>query len=179
MQPTRFAGLTPAQLAVFVWAIVGTVLILIQALIKLWPMASGAIEVGLQPIHWVALPIWVGFMAFTEGYKGFFQRFSPRAAVRADWLARHPTPILVIFAPLMAMGLIYSNRRRLIGSWMLLLGIVTIITIVRQFPQPWRGVVDAGVLVGLSIGTLSTLWFGIRTLAGRPPAIKADLPTRP
>lgn len=179
MSSTRFAGLTLPQLAVFAWAIGGTVFLLVQALYKLWPMAAEALALGLDPIHWVAVPLWMAFMAYTEGYRGFWQRFSPRAAVRAEWLARHPSPLLVLLAPLVAMGMFHANRRRLIGSWLLLAGIVAIVIVVRQLPQPWRGVVDSGVLVGLSIGTVSTLWFAIRTLAGRPPAIAADLPTRP
>ena len=179
MQATRLAGMSLSQLAVFGWAIGGTLLLLVQALYKLWPMAAEALELGLEPIHWVCVPLWMGFMAYTEGYRGFWQRFSPRAAVRAEWLARHPTPLLVLLAPLMAMGMVHANRRRLIGSWLLLAGIVLIVVIVRQLPQPWRGVVDSGVLVGLSIGSLSVLWFAIRTLAGRPPVIPADLPTRP
>lgn len=179
MPPTRFAGLTPGQLAIYAWAIGGTVLILLQALYKLWPMAAGALEHGLEPIHIAFLPFWITFMAYTEGFRGFHQRFSPRAAVRADWLARHPSPLLVVFAPLMAMSLIYATRRRMLGSWILLAGIIVIVICVRQLPQPWRGVIDFGVVVGLSVGTASTAWFAIRTLAGRPPTIKADLPTRP
>ncbi len=178
MPPTRFAGLTPAQLAIFAWATGGTVLFLLQALYKLSPMAAGALEHGLGPIHIAFLPFWVAFMAYTEGYRGFHKRFSPRVAVRADWLARHPKPLLVLFAPLMAMGLIHATRRRMAGSWILLVGIILIVITVRQLPQPWRGVVDLGVLVGLTVGTASTTWFAIRTLAGRPPAIRAELPTR-
>jgi hypothetical protein len=44
--------------------------------------------------------------------------------------------------------------------------------------QPWRGIVDAGVVVGLGIGTASIVWHAVRAMAGTPPPVGADLPDR-
>ena len=176
--PFRPAGLRPFQLAVFLWSVGGAVFILLDAIRRLFPMFVGALGHEMHAVHWLFLVVWVAFMAFVEGYKGFHQRFSPRLAVRADWLARHPRPWLVALAPLFVMGMVHANRRRLVSSWLLFVGIVALALTIRQLPQPWRGIVDAGVVLGLTLGTASTVWFAIRTLAGRPPAIRADLPTR-
>ena len=42
--------------------------------------------------------------------------------------------------------------------------IVFLIIIVRQFPQPWRGAVDAGVVAGLSYGMAATVYFSLKRL---------------
>ena len=56
-------------------------------------------------------------------------------------------------------------------------GIVGLIVLIRKLDQPWRGIVDAGVVVGLGWGLVATLWAGGRDLCGRPIAIDLDLPT--
>ena len=39
--------------------------------------------------------------------------------------------------------------------------IIGFVLIARQLPQPWRGIVDAGVVVGLGLGIISILYFMI------------------
>jgi len=49
---------------------------------------------------------------------------------------------------------------------------------VRLLPQPWRGIVDCGVVAGLVTGIASVLWFWARALFTRQaPAIPLDLPS--
>jgi hypothetical protein len=38
------------------------------------------------------------------------------------------------------------------------------VVIARQFPQPWRGILDAGVVTGLSLGIVSILYFLLNSL---------------
>jgi len=52
-------------------------------------------------------------------------------------------------------------------SYALTAMIICFIIIARMLPQPWRGILDAGVVVGLSIGIISILYFLI--LANRNP----------
>lgn len=170
-----------AELAIVAWAVLGVVAILVQAIARLLPRALEPIldgSLGVPGALGYALSVVI--MAYSEGYRGFQQRFSPRVAVRALALAEgrvtRRRAWLVVFAPLMAMGLIHATRRRLIGSWCLLLAIVGLILFVRTLAQPWRGAVDAGVVVGLSWGALATLVFAFRALRGRPPEVEADLP---
>lgn len=178
MVTLRRAGLGPRGLLVFAWGIGGLLALLVEALVRLVPIAVEAARVGLDPIHALVGALWVGGMAWTEGWVGFHQRFAPRAAVRAEWLARHPRPLLVLLAPLLCMGLIHARRRRLVASWALLGGIALAILLVRLLPQPWRGVADAGVVAGLAIGALSTGWWAAMVLLGRPPAVAAELPDK-
>jgi hypothetical protein len=45
-----------------------------------------------------------------------------------------------------------------------------------RMPQPWRGILDGGVVVGLAAGTLSILYFFSRALRGDPADVPANLP---
>jgi hypothetical protein len=48
----------------------------------------------------------------------------------------------------------------MIVAWSVLIGIVVLVVSVRSLAQPWRGIVDAGVVVGLVLGWLSLLiWY--------------------
>lgn len=168
--------LDAAGVAVVLWAVGGVLLLLAEALVSLTPLAIEALRFDLGPAHYAALAVWIPFMGYAEGYKGFQLKFSPRAVRRALHLGRHRQPLLVVLAPLHAMGLIHATRRRMIANWMLLLGIVALVVAVRGLPQPWRGIVDAGVVVGLSWGAASLVWLMIMALRGHEPQVDPDLP---
>jgi hypothetical protein len=172
-RPTSVGGL-----AIVLWSVGGVLGLLLQAIVRLLPRALEPIQDGsLDLAAGLAYAASVLGLAYSEGYRGFQQRFSPRAVARALHLAGNPRPHLVALAPLFAMGLIHASRRRLIGSWLLLLGIVGLIVLVSMLEQPWRGAVDAGVVVGLSWGMLATLAFMIRAFQGAPPEVDPDLPS--
>ena len=50
------------------------------------------------------------------------------------------------------MGFFHIQRRRQIAIVVLTSGIVLIIALMRFVEQPWKGIVDAGVVVGLTWG---------------------------
>jgi hypothetical protein len=95
---------------------------------------------------------------------------------RALHLARHPRPLHLLLAPFYCMGLVHASRRRLVTSWVLVVTIASMVVAVRFLPQPWRGMVDAGVVVGLGWGLVAILVFAARALGGRPPAVALELP---
>jgi hypothetical protein len=170
---------TAAQLAIFVWAVLGVIALLVESVVRLLPRALEPILDGsLSPAGVLAYVISILGLAYTEGYRGFQLRFSPRVIVRALAVAERGSWLLILLAPLMAMGLIHATRRRLIGSWMLVLCIVGLVMLVRLLEQPWRGAIDAGVVVGLSWGTVATLVSMLRALRGHIPTIDPDLPDR-
>lgn len=141
------------------WGISGIFLLLVCAVYRLSAIALNAFTMEFQWQHWLLLIANTVFMAYNEGYKGFQLAFAPRVAARARYLLQHPQLLHVVFAPLFCMGYFYTTRRRLITAYGLLLGILILIVIFQQLSQPWRGIMDAGVVVGLSWGLVSLAWF--------------------
>lgn len=132
----------------------------------------------MSQVHWLALIFSVIYMGYAEGYKGFHLGFAPRVVVRARYLADNPRPLHVLLAPLFCMGYIYATRRRQILSFSLTALIICFVLIARSMPQPWRGIVDAGVVVGLSFGVASIAYFLI--ISKSDPArlsISAEVPS--
>ena len=132
---------------------------------------------SMSMVHWLALAFSVIYMAYAEGYKGFHLGFAPRVIVRARYLADNPRPLHVLLAPLFCMGYIYATRKRQIISFALTTMIICFVLIARSIPQPWRGILDAGVVVGLSLGVLSIAYFLI--ISSNDPArltISAEVP---
>jgi hypothetical protein len=63
------------------------------------------------------------------------------------------------------MSLIGAARKDQMRARVLLVTIVTLILAVRLLPQPWRGIVDGGVVVGLGWGVISTVMLFGKELA--------------
>lgn len=144
-----------------VWGLLGVLLLLGSAVYRLAPLAVDALTQEFAWYHWGSLFSIVLFMAYAEGYIGFQQRFSPRVAARARYLRDHPRITLVILAPFFCMGYFHATRRRQMTSIILTLGIIVLVLLVRYLPQPWRGIIDAGVVVGLAWGMISLFIFSI------------------
>lgn len=158
------------------WGVLGVVALLAQALVRLGPRAVEALRMELGVVQWVVLAVWVAFMAHAEGWRGFHRRFSPRVVARAATLAKGGAPLHRILAPAYCMSLLHASRRGLIVAWCVVVGIFGLVAIVSTFAQPWRGIVDAGVVVGLGIGLASILWHALRAMTGTPPPVLPDLP---
>jgi hypothetical protein len=140
-----------------VWGLGGVVAILASALVRLSPKVLTAFDMSLGVGHFVFAAVWVAFMLYSEGYRGFQLRFSPTCAARAWHLAEHPRPLHLLLAPLFCMGFFHASRRRLMTSWILTSMIVGVVLVVHRMPQPWRGLIDLGVVAGLSYGAVSLL----------------------
>lgn len=167
----------PARLgAAGIWGIAGVLLILVEAIVRLMPLALDGADRADSVAEWATLGTWAAFNAYSEGYRGFHKNFSPRVVARAQHLHAHPRALHVVLAPLYCMGLIHATRRRLVTSWLLTLGIVGIVIAVRQLAQPWRGIIDAGVVVGLAIGVVSILYYVVRALTGAAMPVAPDTP---
>ncbi len=139
------------------WGAGGFIAILILALQKLTPVALDALRHELTTTHWLVLVSNSIFMAYSEGYRGFQCAYSPRLAARALWLYRHADWRQCLVAPLLCMGFLQAPRRRMISAWVLTAMITVLVIVFRSLPQPWRGILDAGVIVGLGWGLLATL----------------------
>jgi len=159
-----------------VWGILGVLFLLGQAC---WRLALEATNAFGQPwnwYHWLVFLLILIFMAYSEGYRAFQLQFSPRVVSRARTLLHRCSTLQLFLAPLFCMGFFHATRKRKIVTWSVTAGIIVLIIGVRALPHPWRGMVDAGVVVGLGWGALAILIFSAR--AWRDPSwhYPPDLP---
>jgi hypothetical protein len=158
-------ALTKGQKWIAAWGVLGVSLFLFRALASLTPHALEPLKAGaLNLWHGALYAAWVLFNAYAEGYRAFHKGFSPRVVRRAFQLARQPDRVDVLFAPVIAMGLFRAPRRSQIVAWSLVGVIVLLVIGVRSLPQPWRGIIDGGVVIGLGIGVLSLFFHFARAL---------------
>ena len=148
----RFAYRNALGIGGAIWAIVGVAGILGWAIVRLSDIALGALEEPLAWYHWAAIGAFVPFMVWSEGLRGFQRRFSPRVAERAMLIRAAPTAARVIFAPLFAAGFFGGPRRDQVRACLGTVAIIVLVILVHRLEQPWRGILDAGVVAGLTWG---------------------------
>ena len=158
------------------WGLGGILYGLASAVLGLWGRASEALGMELTAVHWAFTIPWVLFMAYTEGHRGFHRSFSPRVVARAWALGRDPRPLHVALAPFFCMGFFHGSRRRILVSWVLTFFIVVLVLGVRLMSQPWRGLVDLGVVVGLSWGSVSIAWLALQSFRAGGTDVDPQLP---
>ncbi len=147
------------------WGLAGVALLLGSAIYRLTPLALDALSYVWLWYHWFAFVLMILFMAYAEGYRAFQQGFSPRVAARARYLRDHPDALHVIFAPLFCMAFFHAPRRRQVTSISVTAGIIIFVILVRLLEQPWRGIIDGSVVVGLSWGLISLIVFGYQSFS--------------
>ena len=133
----------------------GVSALLIGAIYRLTPIALTAYQGQLTRAQGWLAALYCLFMLYSEGYRGFQQHFSPRTAARIRYLRDHPDGVRSLLAPLFAMGFFQATRRTKIAAYGLTVGVAILVLIVQQVPQPWRGIIDSGVVLGLSWGMVS------------------------
>lgn len=143
------------------WGIGGVALIIGSAVYRLSPIVADALSYNLLWYHKLSLIIIVLFMAYAEGFKAFQQGFSPRVVARSRYLSSNPRLFYVLLAPFFCMGFFHATKRRRITSVSVTIGIIVLVVLVRLLPQPWRGIIDSGVIVGLVWGIASLLAYGV------------------
>jgi len=167
------------QRLVATWGVLCVLALLANALYRLTPLALEPWLEGSMSGWQMGLYIgWAILNAYAEGYRGFHLRFSPRVVGRAFHLGRHPRPLNVVFALPFVMSLYHAQRRQKIVSYTFIVVLTAVILAVRAVPQPWRGIIDGGVVVGLGLGALSVVYYWVRGLRGDPPPAP-DLPSPP
>lgn len=152
----------------FLWGIGGVIALLAFALWRLTPHAIEMFNHELGLWHWVGLVASCLFMAYSEGYKGFQKAFSPRVVARAQYLMTgQAKPHCKWLAPMFCMSYFAAPRKRKIVVGILTTFIVMCVILIRYLAQPWRGILDAGVVVGLSWGIISILCFCVLAIKGK------------
>ena len=66
--------------------------------------------------------------------------------------------------------------RRLMVSYLLTIMIIILVLIVHGVDQPWRGIIDAGVVIGLAWGLLSMLYFIVLAFVANNFACSPEVP---
>ncbi|MEZ0373733.1 MAG: hypothetical protein ACAI44_31870, partial [Candidatus Sericytochromatia bacterium] len=129
-----------------IWGVTGFTLLLGEALYKVMPWVIDLFSHPLSLMHWLILIAWCAFMGYTEGYKGFQKHYSPRFAARLRWLSQNPSRRRAALAPLFCMCFIGTTRKRKIVAYTLTAFIFLLVVFIRMLPQPWRGIIDVGVI---------------------------------
>jgi hypothetical protein len=158
------------------WGVMGICVIFGGAIYRLADIGMDAFSYPLSWYHWCVLVVWVLFMAHAEGYRGFQKGFSPRVAARVAYLKANPTPLWLVLAPLFCMGFFYIERRRQVVTYCLTLAIIVLVIIIPYLAQPWRGIVDLGVVVGLAWGIVSLLIFTMQALTDKSFSHSPEIP---
>lgn len=159
-----------------VWGVLGVSLLLGSAVYRLTPLAIASFSEPLDVAHYAGYVGSVFFLGYSEGYKAFQKQFSPRIVARARYLAQNPTLLRVLLAPPFCMGMFHATKKRLILSYSIALGVVGLVLIVGRLPQPWRGIVDLGVVVALGWGLVAMWVFAARALLGHEMPVPPDVP---
>ncbi len=166
-----------AVTAIAVWGTFGVLAILGQAIYRLTPLAIEPFEADMLTNAQIAIcAAWTLIALYFEGYKGFQKAFSPRVVARAFHLAENPRPLFVVLAPLYCMAMFHATRKRLIFTYVFYTMLIGVILIVHQLDQPWRGIIDAGVVAGLMYGAAAIVYFFFVALTGRPLPVPPDVP---
>jgi hypothetical protein len=158
------------------WGALGVFGLLGYAIWRLAPIAWEAYAGGFTVVQWVVFAVWVIFMARAEGYKGFQKSFSPRTAARIHYLSAKPKVLHSLLAPFFSMGYFHGTKRTKIVAWCLSLGVLGLVLLVRLLPQPWRGIIDAGVVIGLTWGIISLAIYVVRAFVRGEPDASPEVP---
>lgn len=162
----------------FYWGVLGVVAIIASAVYRISPRIIELGESSLHAGHWLVLVVWTVYMIHAEGYRGFHCNFAPRVVRRAQALREEGVrPLALLLAPLYCMGFIYATPRRALTSILLTSAIILLVVGVSMLPQPWRGIIDCGVVAGLGVGIVSLGYYLLVAVKGvKITRVPADLP---
>lgn len=152
---------------------------LLNAVKRVLPVALEPFQAtspALSPPIWVAYGFFALGMGYAEGYKAFHKKFSPLVVSRSMTLGPGSPLAHSLLAPLYAMGLFHASPKRRKTSWGFVIGIFALVKLVKQLDYPWRSIVDGGVVVGLTVGSVSIIYHFLRELRGIPAPANPSLP---
>jgi hypothetical protein len=158
------------------WGFLGIFALFGYAIVRLSQIGIDAWDMPFTWYNWLGLVVWILFMAYNEGYKGFQKGFSPRVAARTAYLYKHPSLLRLVLAPLFCMGFFHISRKRQILTFSLTLMIFGLVQLVSLLEQPWRGIVDLGVVIGLAWGLVTLSLFSVQALTQDDYPHSPDVP---
>ena len=168
------AAARTGSLAAAAWALLGVAAIFAYAVLRLGERGIETIRAGLTPAEWVALVVLTAFVVYSEGVRALQRRWVPHLFERVAELGRERSVLYQLLAPIYALSLMAAPKRSLVRAWAGLFAIVAAVIIVRQFPEPWRGIVDFSVAVSLGWGLLVILAGTVRFLSDPPTPVRSE-----
>jgi hypothetical protein len=125
-----------------------------EASLRLGARALATLHSGLNLQEYALFFLSVAAFGYGEGYRALHGRFVPHVIERAILLARSDKRGVrgYAIAALYVLCLVHAERRALVKAWISVALIVCAVVIVKALPEPYRGIIDAGVAVALAIG---------------------------
>ena len=125
-----------------------------EASLRLGARAMITLHSGLTLQEYALFFLSVAAFGYGEGYRALHGRFVPHVMERAIELAGSEMRGFRGFsmAPLYVLCLVHAERRELLKAWISVASIVCAVVIVKALPEPYRGIIDAGVALALGIG---------------------------
>lgn len=177
-------AMTTGNLIASLWGTGGFVYVLVKSVRKIVPIAAEPfVEAAPAPLTQFQLAAYILtciWFAYVEGYKGFQLKFSPLVVSRSLTLRPFDgSPIHhILLAPFYSMGLFHATKKRKIVSWSVSLGVAAVVAGVKKLPYPWRNIVDAGVVVGLTWGMISILVEYVKACSTGKSPVDPALPAK-
>lgn len=167
----------PANLLTL-WGVLGPMALLSSGVWRVFPYAIEPLltPASLSVLHIVLYVVSIIFNAWTEGYRAFQKMIVPRILARAQWLTDNPERVNPILAPLFVAGFFAMQKRAIIVRYTFLVVIICVIIGMKFMPQPWRGIINAGVVVGLGWGVVAMGVGLIQLFRGVVPDADPQLP---
>ena len=138
------------------WALLGVSFVFLKSAMQLGVRGVLTIRAGLTPWEWLLLTIITALFVYGEGVRALQQKYMPYVLTRIAQLP-HESVLNQLLAPLYAFSLIGAPRRVLAKAWTGTAAIIAAVITVRQFSEPWRGIVDFAVATALTWGLMALL----------------------
>jgi hypothetical protein len=157
-QPRLLERVSPR--AASIWGVSIVALTFVEAIYRLGVRAHTTLQTELDARDSFLLALSVALFAYAEGYRALHRRFVPHVIARAAELsASRPQSLRGwLVAPLYVLCLVQAGRRSQLRAWTSVVLIVLAVLLVRALPEPWRGIIDAGVAAALSFGLASLVF---------------------
>jgi len=148
---------TSRGLAAAYWGLSGFILLLLQALVRFYPIVGETVLGASSPREVITISASVLLFGVGKGYFLLHRRFAPKFARRVTELAATRTPALHrILAPLYCLQLVGAQKSELIRGYGLTVAIVLMIVAAKRLPDSLYGPVIVGVALALLIGAVTT-----------------------
>lgn len=142
---------------------------LAEASVRLGARALTTVHAGLSLQEYALLLLSIAAFGYGEGYRALHRRFVPHVIERAIALAKSDLGGLrgLALSPLYVLCMVHAERRVLAKAWLSVALIVCAVLVVKALPEPYRGIIDAGVAVALGIGLGSLILGYVAAVRGK------------